>query len=103
MQDDFTQQLPDRDPQETREWIESLEAVIEANGNNHARNLLYRLLESAQRQGVAIPEVLNTPYINTIPASAELSYPGDENTERRIRSDEPRVGKKGRSRWSPQH
>ena len=85
MQDDFTQQLPDRDPQETREWIESLEAVIEANGNNHARNLLYRLLESAQRQGVAIPEVLNTPYINTIPASAELSYPGDENIERRIR------------------
>ena len=85
MQDDFTQQLPDRDPQETREWIESLEAVIEASGNNHARNLLYRLLESAQRQGVAIPEVLNTPYINTIPASAELSYPGDENIERRIR------------------
>ncbi|MDP6363884.1 MAG: pyruvate dehydrogenase (acetyl-transferring), homodimeric type [Candidatus Poseidoniia archaeon] len=85
MQDNFTQQLPDRDPQETREWIESLEAVIEAGGSDRARNLLYRLLEAAQRQGVAIPEVLNTPYINTIPASAEPPYPGDEGIERRIR------------------
>ena len=85
MQDDFTQQLPDRDPQETREWIESLEAVIEAGGSDRARNLLYRLLEAAQAQGVAIPEVLNTPYLNTIPASAEPSYLGDEGIERRIR------------------
>ncbi len=85
MQDDFTQQLPDRDPQETREWIESLEAVIETGGSGRARNLLYRLLEAAQAQGVAIPEVLNTPYINTIPASAEPPYPGDEGIERRIR------------------
>ena len=85
MRRDFTQQLPDRDPQETREWIESLEAVVAAGGSDHARNLLYRLLESAQAQGVAIPEVLNTPYVNTIPASADASYPGDEGIERRIR------------------
>ena len=85
MRRDFTQQLPDRDPQETREWIESLEAVVAEGGSNHARNLLYRLLEAAQAQGVAIPEVLNTPYVNTIPASADLSYPGDEGIERRIR------------------
>ena len=85
MRRDFTQQLPDRDPQETREWIESLEAVVAEGGGNHARNLLYRLLEAAQAQGVAIPEVLNTPYVNTIPASADASYPGDEGIERRIR------------------
>ncbi|HJL69917.1 MAG TPA: pyruvate dehydrogenase (acetyl-transferring), homodimeric type, partial [Anaerolineales bacterium] len=77
--------MPDRDPQETREWIESLEAVVAEGGSNHARNLLYRLLEAAQGQGVAIPEVLNTPYVNTIPANADLSYPGDEGIERRIR------------------
>ena len=85
MRRDFTQQLPDRDPQETREWIESLEAVVAEGGGNHARNLLYRLLEAAQALGVAIPDVLNTPYVNTIPASADASYPGDEGIERRIR------------------
>mgnify|MGYP001326316217 CR=1 FL=1 len=81
MRRDFTQQLPDRDPQETREWIESLEAVVAEGGSNHARNLLYRLLEAAQAQGVAIPEVLNTPYVNTIRPEQEPPFPGGSDAQ----------------------
>ncbi|MBM9505410.1 pyruvate dehydrogenase (acetyl-transferring), homodimeric type [Actinacidiphila acididurans] len=76
-------QIPDRDPEETAEWRESLEAVTKAAGPHRAAYLMQRTLESAaDRSGM--PVLLETPYINTIPTSAEPAYPGDEALEARI-------------------
>ncbi len=75
----------DADPTETREWLESLESVLEAAGPERARYLLERLNERAQRVGAA-PSQLNTPYINTIPVHKEPPMPGDSHIERRLRS-----------------
>jgi pyruvate dehydrogenase E1 component len=46
---DFKQQLPDRDPQETEDWTESLESVVETEGNERAQFILYRLLKRARQ------------------------------------------------------
>jgi pyruvate dehydrogenase E1 component len=76
-------QIPDRDPEETAEWRESLEAVTKAAGPHRAAYLLRRTLESAAG-AVDVPVPLETPYLNTIPTSAEPAYPGDEALEARI-------------------
>ena len=59
-------QLPDIDPTETTEWLDSFEAVVESEGKNRARYLVRRLLEKATELGVDFPATVNTPYINTI-------------------------------------
>ena len=74
----------DVDPGEIEEWIESLDAVVDHAGPGRARQLLLRLNQSAQRYGVLAPGPGPSDYVNTIPASAEPSYPGDEDLERRI-------------------
>ena len=79
-------QLPDTDPGETQEWLDSLDAVVEANGTNRARYLLSRLLSRAQETRVPFPASVSTPYINTIPAENEPWFPGDDAIERRIRA-----------------
>ncbi len=79
-------QLPDTDPQETREWIESLDALIDHGGSHRAHYVLLSLLQQAQQRGVGVPGMLTTDYINTIPPSHEPYFPGDENVERRIRA-----------------
>ena len=84
--DGFSQQVPDIDPQETAEWVDSLDAVTEGRGRNRTRFLLMKLLERAREQGVGIPASVSTPYINTIPAEREPWFPGDEHMERRIRA-----------------
>ncbi|HEY2428772.1 MAG TPA: pyruvate dehydrogenase (acetyl-transferring), homodimeric type, partial [Acidimicrobiales bacterium] len=84
--DGFSHQLPDIDPAETAEWLDSFDAVVEAHGRNRARYLLMRLLERAREQGVGFPATVSTPYINTIPPELEPWFPGDEYTERRIRA-----------------
>ncbi len=84
--DGFSHQLPDIDPAETTEWLDSFDAIVDAHGRNRARYLLMRLLERARNQGVGFPATVSTPYINTIPAELEPWFPGDEYMERRIRA-----------------
>ena len=79
-------QLPDTDPGETQEWLESLDAVVDKLGRNRARYLLSRLLARAQETQVSFPASVSTPYINTIPRESEPWFPGDEHIERRIRA-----------------
>ena len=75
----------DRDPQETREWIESIESVIEHSSADRARYILKRVLTSARKYGAAPVGPLTTDYINTIPREREEPFPGDEHMEKRIR------------------
>ena len=84
--DGMPTQLPDVDPQETREWIESLDAVVRREGRHRARYLLLRVLERAREQQVGVPHLRSTDYINTIPPEREPEFPGDEYIERRIRA-----------------
>ncbi len=84
--DGMPTQLPDVDPAETREWIDSLEAVVSHHGRERARYLMLRLLEKSREIGVGVPALRSTDYINTIPPSREPDFPGDEEIERRIRS-----------------
>jgi len=79
-------QLPDTDPGETQEWLESLDAVVDTHGKTRARYLLSRLLERAQQSQVSFPATVSTPYVNTIPREKEPWFPGDEHIERRIRA-----------------
>jgi pyruvate dehydrogenase E1 component len=84
--DGFAHQLPDIDPEETGEWLDSFDAVVEAGGRGRARYLLLKLLERAQEQQVGFPATVSTPYVNTIPPQQEPWFPGDEHMERRIRA-----------------
>jgi len=76
----------DKDPQETQEWLESLEAVIHYEGRGRAAYLLQRLLDRAVDSHVDMPPAITTPYRNTIAPTDEKRMPGDLFMERRIRS-----------------
>ena len=78
--------LQDIDSQETHEWVESLEAVIEAEGLERAHFLLEKLIETARQNGANLPYSPNTAYINTIPPHLETYTPGNPALETRIRS-----------------
>ncbi|OFZ87181.1 MAG: pyruvate dehydrogenase (acetyl-transferring), homodimeric type [Betaproteobacteria bacterium RIFCSPLOWO2_12_FULL_62_58] len=78
--------LPDADPQETREWLEALESVLEHEGYDRAHFLLEKLVDRARRSGAYIPYNANTAYMNTIPLSQEERSPGDAEVENKIRS-----------------
>jgi pyruvate dehydrogenase E1 component len=84
--DGLPSQLPDIDPGETREWIESLDAVIDGEGRGRARFLLLKLLERAREASIGVPALRSTDYINTITPEREPWFPGDEHVERRIRA-----------------
>jgi pyruvate dehydrogenase E1 component len=84
--DGFVHQLPDIDPGETTEWLDSLDAVVDGRGRARARYLIARLMERAREQGVGVPAMVTTDYINTIPADQEPWFPGDEMVEQRIRA-----------------
>ncbi|WP_018349441.1 pyruvate dehydrogenase (acetyl-transferring), homodimeric type [Longispora albida] len=84
--DGLPSQLPDIDPAETLEWIESLDGVIDERGRQRARYVMLRLLERARERQVGVPPLTTTDYINTIPPEAEPWFPGDEAIERRIRA-----------------
>ncbi|HEY0539923.1 MAG TPA: pyruvate dehydrogenase (acetyl-transferring), homodimeric type [Actinoallomurus sp.] len=86
MSDGLPSQLPDIDPDETREWLESLDTVIKTEGRTRARYLMLRLLERAREQQVGVPGLRSTDYINTISPEREPWFPGDEYVERRIRA-----------------
>ena len=76
----------DADPQETREWLDALDGVLDAEGVDRAHFLLESLVEKARRSGATLPFSANTAYINTIPPAAEDPLPGDQEMEHRIRS-----------------
>jgi pyruvate dehydrogenase E1 component len=84
--DGLPTQLPDIDPGETREWIESFDAAVDSDGRQRARFLLLKLLERARERQVGVPALRSTDYINTIPPEREPWFPGDEDIERRIRA-----------------
>src|SRR6266568_2726398 len=84
--DGLPTQLPDIDPDETREWIESFDTVVRTRGRARARYVMLRLLERAREQQVGVPGLRSTDYINTIPPEREPWFPGDEYVERRIRA-----------------
>src|SRR4051794_18630347 len=79
-------QLPDIDPDETQDWLESFDALVSDRGRDRARYLMLRLLERAREQAVGVPALRSTDYINTIPPEREPWFPGDEDVERRIRA-----------------
>ena len=83
--DEFKRQLPDVDPQETEEWIESLDALVEQAGQERARFVLYKLLKRARMLQIGLPPLTQTRYINTISPEQEPDFPGDEEMEHRIR------------------
>jgi pyruvate dehydrogenase E1 component len=76
----------DLNPQETSEWLDSLDEVIDEGGPDRATYLLQRLNDRAAEFGVTAPLKLVTPYINTIPVEQEKPYPGDRKLERTIKN-----------------
>lgn len=76
----------DIDPLETQEWLDSLESVLDNEGEDRAHYLITRLGELANRSGTPLPYAITTPYRNTIPVTHESPMPGDLFMERRIRS-----------------
>ena len=79
-------QLPDIDPDETNDWIDSFDSLVDERGRERARYVMLRLLERAREMQVGVPALRSTDYINTIPPEREPWFPGDEETERRIRA-----------------
>ncbi|MCU1672620.1 MAG: pyruvate dehydrogenase (acetyl-transferring), homodimeric type [Frankiales bacterium] len=84
--DGLPSQLPDIDPDETQEWLQSFDDLVSTAGQGRARYLMLRLLERARQRNVGVPALRSTDYINTIPPEREPWFPGDEFLERRIRA-----------------
>ena len=76
----------DLDPTETKEWLESLSAVLQNDGKERAQYLIKQLIEHSYKEGSDLVLSRNTPYINTIPPEEDKKSPGDQNIERKIRS-----------------
>nr|HMO31329.1 pyruvate dehydrogenase (acetyl-transferring), homodimeric type [Enterovirga sp.] len=79
-------QARDTDPAETREWLDSLDGVIEVEGPERAHFLLGQVIDEARRRGAPVPFSANTPYLNTIPVEKQPHHPGDRTIEHKIRS-----------------
>lgn len=78
-------QLPDIDPEETNEWLESFDHLVGDRGRDRARYLMLRLLERAREKNVGVPALRSTDFINTIPPEREPWFPGNEEIERKVR------------------
>ena len=84
---DFRQTLvSDPDPLETQEWRDSIDAVVHYAGKERAHYLLGQVQEHLQEEGVRLPYLVRSPYVNTIPVDQQPVYPGDQEMEWRIRS-----------------
>jgi pyruvate dehydrogenase E1 component len=79
-------QLVDVDPDETAEWRQSLDDLIDSAGPYRARYIMLSLLQRARERSVGVPSLTTTDYINTVTPEAEPWFPGDEWVERRIRA-----------------
>jgi pyruvate dehydrogenase E1 component len=84
--DGLPSQLPDVDPSETQEWLDSFDDLVGTSGRARARFLMLKLLERAREKSVGVPPLRSTDFINTIPPEREPWFPGDEHVERRIRA-----------------
>ncbi len=82
----MTDQINDPDPQETREWLDALDGVIENEGSKRAHQLLEKLIDKTRRSGAYLPFSGNTAYINTIPPHKQEPFPGERAMERRVRA-----------------
>ena len=85
-QDAFAVNTPDKDPQETAEWVESLDALAKTQGRGRAREVMLNLLRRSHELQLNVPLVPTTDYINTISPEDELAFPGDEAIERTYRA-----------------
>ena len=74
----------DNDPQETQEWLDALEAVIEFEGTDRAHYLIEKMMDRARRSGVNLPYSSNTAYVNTITVSHQIRFPGDQAMEHKL-------------------
>src|ERR1700737_293354 len=77
---------PDVDPQETQEWLDSIDGVLEHQGPDRAHFLIEQVIDKSRRSGAYMPFSANTAYINTIPVDKQVRIPGDQTIEHRIRS-----------------
>ena len=75
----------DTDPEETREWVESFDSLLEARGPERAQEIVQSVIQHAHDVHVKVPHSLNTDYVNTIPASEQPEYPGDRKLEKEIK------------------
>ncbi len=78
--------IADLESIETGEWLDSLDYVLQSNGPAHAGRLLLQLSDHARRRGIRLPFSANTPYVNTLTTDQEVSIPGSQEIERRIKS-----------------
>ncbi|GAY11894.1 pyruvate dehydrogenase E1 component [Pseudonocardia sp. N23] len=85
IRDGLASHLPDIDPEETAEWLDSFDAVLDAAGQQRARYLMLRMLQRARERHVGVPALTSTDYVNTIPTDREPWFPGDEEAERAYR------------------
>ena len=76
--------VDDPDPEETQEWLESIDSVLRIYGAERAHYLLDCMIDHARRSGAYLPYSPNTAYLNTIPVTLQPQYPGDRAIERRI-------------------
>ncbi|MGO1518261.1 MAG: pyruvate dehydrogenase (acetyl-transferring), homodimeric type, partial [Arthrobacter sp.] len=74
------------DPEETAEWLESFDGLVEARGTRHASDIMGSLWERASNRSVEVPRPQTTDYVNTIAVDREPEFPGDEEIERRYRA-----------------
>jgi len=79
-------EINDTNPEETQEWLDALEAVLDEGGVERANVLLQRLSARMTSTGARLPYTITTPYRNTIPTHKEAFMPGDLFVERRIRA-----------------
>src|SRR6202140_2460677 len=77
---------PDVDPQETKEWLDAIDGVLEHEGPDRAHFLIEQVIDKSRRSGAYMPFSANTAYINTIPVDKQVRIPGDQSIEHRIRS-----------------
>ncbi|MBL1141228.1 MAG: pyruvate dehydrogenase (acetyl-transferring), homodimeric type [Proteobacteria bacterium] len=82
----MSEQEKDIDPQETQEWLEALDSMLEQEGIERGHYILEQLIAKARKSGAYLPYSANTAYLNTIPPSREEKSPGDHGLEWRIRS-----------------
>ncbi|GEL25173.1 pyruvate dehydrogenase E1 component [Pseudonocardia sulfidoxydans NBRC 16205] len=85
IRDGLAAHLPDIDPEETAEWLDSFDAVLDEAGQQRARYLMLRMLQRARERHVGVPSLTSTDYVNTIPTDREPWFPGDEEAERAYR------------------
>jgi pyruvate dehydrogenase E1 component len=85
-QDPYSVNNTDKDPEETAEWQESLDALVEAQGHERGREIMLSLLKRSKELHLGVPMVPTTDYLNTIAPENEAEFPGNEDIERRYRA-----------------